>query len=69
MGEYVSMRFTTSLQQIRDQARPARLMAGTYTRAIVTMEVFIEQKQITPIGVLLKFLDLAMDRPTALIVA
>ncbi len=63
------MSFTTPLQQIRDQASPACLMAGSNTRAVVTMEVFIEQEQIAPVGIALKFLDPAMDRPTALIVA
>ncbi len=69
MGEYVPMSLTTLLQQIRDQTRPACLMAGSNTGAVVAMEVFIEQEQIAPMRVALKFLDSAMDRPTALIIA
>src|SRR5215469_4386524 len=69
MSEYVPMFFTTMLEQIRDQARPACLMACADTCAIVSMEIFIEQDQIAPVWIALKFLDSTMDSTTPLIIA
>src|SRR6266540_7303137 len=39
------------LNQLRDQAGPAGLMAGTNATAVVTVEVLVEQDQIAPVRI------------------
>src|SRR5262245_44755 len=51
--------------QLRDDTRPARLVAGAKARAIVTVEIFVEQDVILPLRIGLKFLCTAVHRPPA----
>ena len=54
----------TLLQELRDQSRPAGLMARTYTCAVVSVEVFIKQEEIAPMRIVLELLCPAIDRAT-----
>src|SRR5262249_8274882 len=51
------------------QARPAGLVGGAQALAGVAVEVFVEQDQVTPVGVLLELAAVAVDRAAALRVA
>src|SRR5262245_11224794 len=42
------------LDRPRRQSRPARLMAGADARAIVAVEIFVEENQITPMRIVLE---------------
>src|SRR5215831_9784858 len=55
--------------QLRDDTRPARLVAGAKARAIVTVEIFAEQDVIFPLRISLKFLRPAVHRPPARAIA
>ena len=61
--------FAALLEEFRHQCRPAGLVAGPNARAVVAMEVLIEQQQITPVRILLELLRAAVDRPAAAAVA
>ena len=54
------------LNQFGDNCRPSGLMAGTDTRAIVAMEIFIEQNKVAPVRIGLKFFRAAVHRPASL---
>ena len=49
------------LDEARDESCPTGLMTGTDSGAVVTMKVFVEQNQISPIGVLLELCATAID--------
>ena len=51
--------------QLRDDAGPARLVAGSQTRAVVSVEIFVEQDVILPLRIGLKFLRASVHRPPA----
>ena len=51
--------------QLRDDTGPARLVAGSKARAIVTVEIFVEQDVIFPLRIGLKFLRTSVHRPPA----
>src|SRR5262245_16796589 len=51
--------------QLRDDTGPARLVAGSEARAIVAVEIFIEQDVIFPLWIGLKFLRTSIHRPPA----
>src|SRR5689334_18742724 len=53
------------LDQTGNTARPSGLMAGADAGAIVAMEVFVEQDQISPVGIVLEFLCTAIHRAAA----
>ena len=53
------------LDQLRDDTRPARLVAGPKACAIVTVKLFEEQAVILPLRIGLKFLRTAVHRPPA----
>ena len=61
--------FATLLQQFGDQPGPPRLVAGAETCSIIAVEVLVELHQIFPVGVSLEFLDIAVNRPVAALVA
>src|SRR5262245_4409141 len=60
-----SVQVAEDIDQLRDDAGPARLMAGSKARAIVTVEIFVEQEVIFPLRIVLKFLCTAVHRPPA----
>src|SRR6516162_7872009 len=48
--------FPTLLQEFCYQPRPPRLMAGADARAVVAVKILVEQNQVSPMRVHLKFL-------------
>src|SRR5262245_29893535 len=56
------------LQQSRSERRPTGLMACAKTAAGFAMEVFMEQNQITPIGVEAVFFNTSMTRARAILI-
>lgn len=52
------------VHQMRDGACPTRLMAGTQPGFIVPMRVFVEQKQVSEVGIVLKFPVSSEYRPS-----
>jgi hypothetical protein len=51
------------LDQFCDRAGPAGLMAGPQARAVVSVEVFVEQQVILPLRIGLEFLRASVNRP------
>jgi len=45
---------TALLQKFGDQRGPTSLMAGSHTRAVIAMKIFIEKQEIFPVRVGLK---------------
>src|SRR6516164_1666099 len=60
---------TVELDEFRNQPRPARLMAGSKTRSVVSVEVLIEQQVVPPVEIVLKLLCAPVHRPSASLVA
>src|SRR5258708_33399220 len=56
---------TEKLDQLCDHAGPTGLMAGPEARAVVAVEVLVEQDVILPLGIGLEFLRAAVHRPPA----
>ena len=52
------------LNQRRDRARPSGLVAGAEARAVVAVEVLVEEEVVAPVRVLLERLRAAVDRPS-----
>ena len=52
-----------------DDPGPPRLMAGADAGAVVTMEVFLEQQIVPPVGIALKLFGAAENRPPTISVA
>src|SRR5262245_45306349 len=57
------------LDEPRDDARPAGLVAGADARAVIAVEEFVEQDQVAPVRISLEFLGRAVDWPLACFVA
>ena len=57
------------VEQDGDRAGPPRLVAGAEPRAVVTVEVFIEEDQIAPVRIVLELGGAAVDRPPSVGVA
>src|SRR5712692_8329823 len=49
------------LQELRDEPRPARLVAGADAGAVVAVEVLVERDQAAPVRVALEDLRAAVD--------
>ena len=43
------------VEKARDQTGPPRLVAGAEPRAVVTLEVFVEEDQVAPVRIVLNF--------------
>src|SRR5688572_381322 len=56
------------LNQRRDRARPSRLVAGAQARAVVAVEILVEEEVVAPVRVLLERLRAAVDRPSPCLV-
>jgi hypothetical protein len=50
------------LNQLRHQSRPSRLMASSNSRAIIAVEILIEQHQLAPVRVVLKLVSSPINR-------
>src|SRR5271170_2636076 len=57
------------IDQVRRQRGPAGLVAGAEARAIVTVEMLVEQDGIAPMRIVLKLLRAAEDRPASRAIA
>src|SRR2546422_9064454 len=57
------------LQQLCDEPRPAGLVAGPDARTVVAVEVFVEEDQVAPVRVTLKFLGPPVDGTAPVLVA
>src|SRR5215813_12642654 len=55
------------LKQLRYNSRPSRLMAGPDPRAIVAMEVLVEEDQVLPVRIFVIEAISPMNRPTAIL--
>src|SRR6266536_1190104 len=53
------------LNQLGCQSRPAGLMAGADSGPVIAVEVLVEQDEIFPVRIVLKFLHAAEHRPAA----
>src|SRR6266446_8496165 len=50
------------LEELGDEAGPARLVARADAGAVVAVEVLVEEHEVPPVGVREPFLDAAVDR-------
>jgi len=57
------------IEEERDEPRPARLVAGPEARAVVAVEILVEQNEIAPVRVVLELRAAAVDGPSSLAVA
>ena len=57
--------FAGLLEELGDEARPARLVTGTATPARVGIKIFVEERGLVPIRVRLELLVRAEDRTMA----
>src|SRR5712691_5409081 len=57
------------LQELGDEAGPARLVARADAGAVVAVEVLVEQNHVTPVRVALELLRVAEDRPVTVLAA
>src|SRR5947209_15001560 len=53
------------LEELGDEAGPARLVARADAGAVVAVEVLVEQNHVAPVRVALELLRVAVDRPAA----
>ena len=53
---------TPLVDEVGDEAGPAGLVAGAEAGAGVPMEVLVKQKVVAPMGIVLKFFGVAVDR-------
>jgi hypothetical protein len=68
LGDLKPIGGSTTGEQIEracNQSRPPRLVTRSEARAVVPMEVFIEQNVVSPVGVLLKLFGASIDRSLA----
>ena len=68
MRKELSTALTALLQEIGHYPCPPGLMAGAEPCAILTMEIFVEEHEVAPMRVLLKFLDPSVHSPAPLVV-
>ena len=62
------VKMSIDLNQPRDQAGPPGLVTGAESRAVVAMEVFVEEDVIMPMRIRLKFLHAAVHGTAAVLV-
>jgi hypothetical protein len=46
-----------------NHGRPARLMTGTNTTAVIAVEILVKQEQIAPVGIVLEEINVSIERP------
>src|SRR5262245_17876970 len=57
------------IEKASNQTSPAGLMTSAEPRAIITVEVFVEEYQIAPVRIFLKRTWFAIDRPPVVFIA
>src|SRR5882762_3578957 len=57
------------LEELCHEAGPPGLMTGAQPRSGVPMKIFVKQNQVSPPGILLKFLKRAVERPPSVAIA
>ena len=50
------------LKKFGDQRRPAGLVTGAYSSAVIAMEIFVEKQMVSPMWIILELLALAENR-------
>src|SRR5436853_599740 len=68
-GQRARTSLSRLLEQLGDEARPARLVTGADAGAVVAVEVLVEEDQVAPVRVSGEALDVAVDRAPAPLVA
>ena len=61
-------RLAALLHELGDDTRPTRLMAGADSRTGISVEVFVEEHQVTPVRVGLELFEISEHWPAALVV-
>jgi hypothetical protein len=51
------------IDHFANHGRPTRLMTGTNTAAVIAVEILVKQEQITPVGIVLEEVNIAIKRP------
>src|SRR5688572_10784549 len=64
-GQCARILLPALLQELGDEARPARLVTGADAGAVVAVEVLVEQDEVAPVGIALEGLEPAVDWPAA----
>src|SRR5262245_39081605 len=57
------------VHRTRDDAGPAGLMTRSETRSVVAMKIFVEEDQITPMGIILELSSVSVDGSSSFAVA
>src|SRR5436190_15518678 len=57
------------VDQVRDQTGPSGLVAGADARAVVAVEMLVEQQVVAPVRIVLELLHAAENRALAVLVA
>src|SRR5215472_13406144 len=57
------------LQEFGDQAGPASLVIGADAGAVVAVEVFVEEDEVAPVGIILEKIEAAGDRTATIFAA
>lgn len=55
----------TKFDQLRNETGPSGLMAGSQARAVISVEILVEQNVILPVRIALEFLRTSINRPPA----
>src|SRR5450755_2725988 len=66
--QFLRIEVAEQFDELRDQARPSRLMAGSQARAIIAVEVFVEEQVVLPQRIRLEFLHTSKYRTPARLV-
>ena len=61
--------FATLLQEFSHQRGPTRLVTGADAGTVIAVKIFVEQDQITPLRIVLKFLGTTEHWPRAFAIA
>ena len=59
---------TTLLQQFGHQSGPPRLVARSYTGAIIAVEILIKQNMVAPVGIVLERRLVAVYGPSPILI-
>src|SRR5689334_20817680 len=69
LEQALRVRVAEQLDQARDHPRPAGLVTRSETRAVVAVEVLVEEQVVAPVRVALELLGASENRPAPLLVA